>query len=64
MKDIVTKILEGSEWNPSLNSHKKCYNDLIKWYDKCLRYMEKDEIVDLLRTALDDIGEDQFNELK
>ena len=25
MKDIVTKIYESDEWNPTLNSHKQAY---------------------------------------
>ena len=64
MKDIVTKIQEGAEYNPSFNSHKKCWNNFIKWYDGCLHYMEKDEILDLLQTAIREIEDDSLDEIK
>ena len=37
-KDIVTKIQEVTEYNPSFNSHRKCWNNFIKWYDNCLHF--------------------------
>ena len=64
MKDIVTKIQEGAEYNPSFNSHKKCWNKFIKCYDECLHYMEKDEILDLLQTAIREIEDDYLDEIK
>ena len=50
MKDIVTKIYESNEWNPSLNSHKQAYNSFIKWYDRQLNHMNKEELTDMLKT--------------
>lgn len=43
------------EWNPSLKGHKDAYNTLVKWYDKQLRYMNNDEIMDLLQYFISDI---------
>jgi len=64
MKDIVTKIYESSEWNPSLNSHKQAYNNFIKWYDKCLKYMNKEEILDLIKSAVKEIEDDSLDIIK
>ena len=64
MKSIVTKIQEGTEYNPTVNGHKKCWNNFIKWYDSCLHYMEKDEILDLLQTAMNEIKDDSLDEIK
>ena len=64
MKDLVTRILEGSEYNPSFSSHRSCWNNFIKWYDKCLHSMEKDEILDLLHTAIRDIENDELVEVQ
>ena len=64
MKDIVTKIYESNEWNPSLNSHKQAYNSFIKWYDKCLKHMDKEEILDLIESAVKEIEDDSLDVIK
>jgi hypothetical protein len=64
MKDIVTKIYESNEWNPSLNSHKQAYNNFIKWYDKCLKHMNKEEILDLIESAIKEIEDDSLDIIK
>ena len=64
MKDIVTKIYESNEWNPSLNSHKQAYNNFIKWYDKCLKHMDKEEILDLIESAVKEIENDSLDIIK
>jgi len=64
MKDIVTKIYESNEWNPSLNSHKQAYNNFIKWYDKCLKHMDKEEILDLIKSAVKEIEDDSLDIIK
>ena len=64
MKDIVTKIYESNEWNPSLNSHKQAYNNFIKWYDKCLKHMNKEEILDLIESAVKEIEDDSLDIIK
>lgn len=64
MKDIITKIHESDEWNPSLNSHKKSYNSFIKWYDKCLKYMNKEEILDMLKGIIKEIEDDSLDTIK
>lgn len=55
MKDLITKIYESDEFNPSFNSHKQAYNNFVKWYDKTLKHMNAEEIVDLLQSAIKDI---------
>ena len=64
MKDIITKIYESDEWNPSLNSHKQAYNNFIKWYDKCLKHMDKEEILDLIESAVKEIENDSLDIIK
>ena len=55
MKDLVTKIYESDDFNPSFDSHKKAYNNFVKWYDKCLKSMNKEEILDLVKSAIKEI---------
>ena len=66
MKDLKDMLNEaqGSEWDPSFKNHRDTYNSFIKWYDKHLRYMNRDELVDMLKTIIDDIESDSLNELK
>lgn len=44
-----------NEWNPSFNGHKDAYNNLVKWYDKTLKHMNNEEIMDLLKYFVSDI---------
>jgi len=65
MKSINEIINESKEWNPSgFKSHRDAYNSFIKWYDKCLKYMNEDEIVDMLKVIIQDIQDHELNELK
>lgn len=64
MKNLPDFIAENGEWNPSLNSHKKAYNDLLKWYDKCIKFMDRDEVIDLLKTAITNFEHDDFGNIK
>lgn len=50
--------------DPSLNSHKQAYNNFIKWYDKCLKHMNKEEILDLLKSAIKEIEDDSLDVIK
>lgn len=64
MKSLEDFINESGEWNPTLNSHKKAYNDLLKWYDKCIKSMDRDEVIDLLKTAVTNFEHDDFDNIK
>ena len=66
MKDLKDMLNEaqGGEWDPSFKTHKDTYNSFVKWYDKNSRYMNKYELVDMLKTIIDDIESDSLNELK
>ena len=64
MKDIVTKIYESDEWNPSLNSHKQAYNSFIKWYDRQLNHMNKEELTDMLKSIIKEIEDDSLDVIK
>lgn len=64
MKNLVTKIYESDDFNPSFDSHKKAYNNFIKWYDKCLKHMNKEEILDLLNSAIKEIEDDSLDVIK
>lgn len=64
MKSLEDFINESGEWNPTLNSHKKAYNDLLKWYDKCIKSMDRDEVIDLLKTAIANFEHDDFDNIK
>ena len=65
MRSINEIINESKEWNPSgFKSHRDAYNSFIKWYDKQLKYMNEDEIVDMLKVIIQDIKDHELNELK
>lgn len=64
MKGLKEYINEGSEFNPSLSSHKNVWNNLVKWFDKSLKYMDKYELLDLLRAAVIDVENDDLTEYK
>ena len=57
-------IYESDDFNPSFDSHKKAYNNFIKWYDKCLKHMNKEEILDLLNSAIKEIEDDSLDTIK
>lgn len=57
-------INESDDWNPSFKTHKDTYNSFIKWYDSKLKHMNKEELLDMLKTIIQDIEEDQLNVLK
>lgn len=65
MKKLTDFILESyDEWNPSLNSHKQAYNRFVKFYDSLLKHMNKEEILDMLKTAVKDIETDNLDTIK
>lgn len=61
MKDIKEFINESDEFNLSLTQHKKVYNSFITWYDKQLRWMNRDELVDMLKTIINEIETDSLD---
>ena len=61
MKDIKEFINEADEFNLSLSQHKKAYNSFITWYDKQLRWMNRDELVDMLKTIINEIETDSLD---
>ena len=64
MKDLEQFIAENAEWNPSLTSHKNTYNKFVKFYDGCLKHMNKEEILDMLRHAIKEIEDDSLDVVK
>lgn len=64
MKTITNYIYESDEFNPSFNSHKKTYNSFIKWYDKQLNHMNKEELIDMLKSIIHDIEDDKLDIIK
>jgi len=53
MRTIKEVINESKEWNPNgFKSH------------RCLKYMNEDEIVDMLKVIIQDIKDHELNELK
>lgn len=61
MKDIKEFINESDEFNLSFSQHKKVYNSFITWYDKQLRWMNRDELVDMLKTIINEIETDSLD---
>ena len=57
-------INESDDWNPSLKSHKDAYNSFIKWYDKQLQHMNKEELLDMLKGIITEIEGDSLTEIK
>lgn len=61
MKHLKEFIKEGEEFNLSLNSHKQIYNSFIKWYDKYVNKMSKEEMLDMLKTIIAEIEDDSLD---
>lgn len=57
-------INESDDWNPSLKSHKDSYNSFVKWYDKQLNHMNKEELIDMLKGIITEIENDSLEEIK
>lgn len=64
MKTIIDYITESDEFNPSFNSHKQTYNSFIKWYDKQLSHMNKEELLDMLKMIITEIEDDSLDVIK
>lgn len=54
----------GNEWNPSLKSHKDAYNSFVKWYEKQIKYLSKNELIDMLKGIITEIDNDSLEEIK
>ena len=62
MKHITELINEADEFNLSFRSHKDVYNSFIKWYDKYIgRKMNKEEMIDMLKTIINEIENDDLD---
>ena len=65
MKHITELINEADEFNLSFRSHKDVYNSFIKWYDKYIgRKMNKEEMIDMLKTIINEIENNDLNFVK
>lgn len=65
MKKLIDVLNEShGEFNPSFASHKDAYNSFIKWYDKQLKHMNKDELLDMLQGICTEIENDNLKEIK
>jgi len=64
MKSINDLIAESNEWNPSFNQHKQTYNSFVKWYDRQLNHMNKEELIDMLKNIITDIEDDSLDIIK
>lgn len=64
MKSINELIAESNEWNPSFNQHKQAYNSFVKWYDRQLNHMNKEELIDMLKNIITDIEDDSLDIIK
>lgn len=53
----------GDNWDPNIGVHKKAYNDLLKWYDKQLSHMNKEELIDCIKHAVQLWENDDFDNL-
>ena len=64
MKNIIDYVYESDDFNPSFKSHKQAYNSFVKWYDKQLNHMNKEELIDMLKLIINDIKDDNLDILK
>lgn len=52
MKSILNIIHEDvGGFNSHFSTHAKAYNDLLKWYDKHLKHMNREELIGCLKSA-------------
>lgn len=62
-EDELVKEGTGDNWDPNIGCHKKAYNDLLKWYDKNIYKMTKEELIDCLKNAVKMWENDDFDNL-
>lgn len=62
---IENPIVEstGDNFEPNIKSHAKNYNNLLKWYDKSIKTMNKDEVLSLMKYAIDQWENDNFDNI-
>ena len=60
MKNLTQFILEADEWNSNSPAHLKAWNKFVKFYDECLKHMNKEEILDMLQRGIKDIEDDNL----
>lgn len=62
MKNLTNFINESDDFNLSFRGHKDVYNSFIKWYDKQIgRKMNKEEMIDMLKTIIIEIENDDLD---
>lgn len=62
MKSILNIIREDVDgFNSHFSTHAKAYNDLIKWYDKHLKHMNKEELIGCLKSVTVQFENDNFD---
>ena len=65
MKSLKEILLESSGWEPDImKTHRDAYNSFIKWYDKQLKHMNKDELLDMLDYIITEIENDSLSIIK
>ena len=64
MKTLKDSISEAAEFNLSFNTHKQVYNSFVKWYDKNASKMNKEELLDMLKTAIAEIEDGSISVAK
>lgn len=66
INDYAHRVNESSEnkFNPNLKSHAKCYNNLLKWYDKCIDGpMDRDEAISCMEYAIEQWKNGNFDDI-
>ena len=56
-----SELIKGLPEDKPIFVHKKVYNSFITWYDKQLRWMNRDELVDMLKTIINEIETDSLD---
>jgi len=64
MKRFSKFIKESRGWNPSFDTHKKAYNEVVKLYNKYTQFMSDAELKDMFETVIDDIDSHSMGTIK
>lgn len=59
--EIITEGT-GNKFDFNIRQHAKTYNMLLKWYDKAIMHMNTEEVIDLLRNAIEQWENGNFDE--
>lgn len=56
IRETISEHFYSNEFDPTMfDSHKKCYNGFVKWFNMSKSHMNTEEMVDMLEQCIEKI---------